>query len=147
MSARETTRAATRAARARRAPVAAAVAVAAGWAAPALACPVCYGEASGGVIDGTKLSVAFLGGLVYLLLFGGVGMAVMVRRRALRTMDPRHGLRLIDGMAPDGMGEDGMDEEQAAVDDTAANDTAVDNTAVDNTAGPHPAAPEETSER
>lgn len=137
MNTRETTSAATRAPRARRAPAAAALALAAGWAAPALACPVCYGEASGGVIDGTKLSVAFLGGLVYLLLFGGVGMAVMVRRRALRTMDPRHGLRLIDGMADDGMGHDY----------TAVDDAAVDHTAVDNTAGPHPAAPEETSER
>ena len=73
----------------------AAAALAAAWAAPALACPVCYGEASGGVIDGTKLSVAFLGGLVYLLLFGGVGMAVLVRRRAVRLSDPHHGLRLV----------------------------------------------------
>lgn len=117
--------------RGRTAGAAAALALVAGWAAPALACPVCYGEASGGVIDGTKMSVAFLGGLVYLLLFGGVGMAVMVRRRALKTMDPRHGLRLIDGAADDGMDWD----------------TAVDYTAEDNPAGPHPAAPEETNER
>jgi hypothetical protein len=61
--------------------------VAAAWAAPALACPVCYGDASDPVLDGTKISIAFLGSLVYLLLFGGVGMAVVVRRRALRTMD------------------------------------------------------------
>lgn len=105
----------------------AALALAAGWAAPALACPVCYGEASGGVIDGTKMSVAFLGGLLYLLLFGGMGMALMVRRRALRTMDPRHGLRLIEGSA-----EAGMEHED---------------TSRENTARPDPAAPEETSER
>ena len=117
--------------------LAAALALAAAWAAPALACPVCYGEASGGVIDGTKISVAFLGGLVYLLLFGGAGMAVMVRRRALKTMDPRHGLRLIGGVA-----NDGMDRDEMAVDDRA-----VDDSAVDNPAGPHPAAPEETNER
>lgn len=133
MSERETATA--RAARARRGGVVAALALAAGWAAPALACPVCYGEASGGVMDGAKMSVAFLGGLVYLLLFGGAGMAVMVRRRALRAMDPRQGLRLIDGMAEDGMAEDGMDGDDT-VDD-----------AMDRPAGPHPAAPEETSER
>lgn len=126
--------------RGRTAGLAAALALAAGWAAPALACPVCYGEASGGVIDGTKISVAFLGGLVYLLLFGGAGMAVMVRRRALKTMDPRHGLRLIDGAA-----DGGMDRDETAFEGTAVDDTG--NTAVDNTAGPHPAAPEETDER
>jgi hypothetical protein len=104
-----------------------ALALAAAWAAPALACPVCYGEASGPVIGATQLSVAFLGGLVYLLLFGGIGMAVMVRRRAVRTMDPRHGLRLIEGSV-----EDGMENED---------------TGRDNTARPGPAAPEETSER
>jgi hypothetical protein len=106
---------------------AAALALATGSAAPALACPVCYGEASGGVIDGTKMSVAFLGGLVYLLLFGGAGMMLVVRRRALRTMDPRHGLRLIEGSAGDGMEHE--------------------DTGRDNTARPDRAAPEETSER
>lgn len=77
--------------------VVAALALAAFVALPALACPVCYGEAEGGMIDGTKLSVAFLGGLVYLVLFGGVGMVVLVRRRALRANDPRHGLHLVPG--------------------------------------------------
>lgn len=71
------------------------LALAALWALPALACPVCYGEAEGGVIDGAKLSIAFLGGLVYLVLFGGVGMVVLVRRRALQANDPRHGLHLV----------------------------------------------------
>lgn len=77
--------------------------VAALWTLPALACPVCYGEAEGGMIDGTQLSIAFLGGLVYLVLFGGVGMVVLVRRRALRANDPRHGLHLVHGAG----GEDG----------------------------------------
>lgn len=62
-------------------------------AAPAAACPVCYGEASGSVIDATKLSVAFLGGLVYLVLFAGVGMVFMVRRRALKLSPPTVELR------------------------------------------------------
>jgi hypothetical protein len=74
-----------------------ALALAALWALPALACPVCYGEAEGGVIDGTRMSVAFLGGLVYLVLFGGVGMVLVARRRALRSGDPRHGLHLVAG--------------------------------------------------
>lgn len=115
----------------------AALALAAAWAAPALACPVCYGDASDPVLDGTKISIAFLGSLVYLLLFGGVGMAVVVRRRALRTMDPRHGLRLIEGDAEGGSpGEGG----------TAVGNTAGE-TERDDSGRPRPAAPQETSER
>lgn len=108
----------------------AALALAAAWAAPAFACPVCYGDASDPVLDGTKISIAFLGSLVYLLLFGGVGMAVMVRRRALKTMDPRHGLRLIEGSA-DGAADGGGDG----------------GTERDDSVRPRPAAPQETSER
>jgi hypothetical protein len=117
--------------RARRGGLAAALALAAGWAAPALACPVCYGEASGPVIGATQLSVAFLGGLVYLLLFGGFGMAIVVRRRALKTMDPRHGLRLIEG---------------GAVEDGAV-DGAEGGIEREDVGRPEAAAPEETSER
>lgn len=51
---------------------------------PAAACPVCYGEADGEMIQGTKWSVAFLGGLVYLVMGGGVGLVVAQRRRVLR---------------------------------------------------------------
>jgi hypothetical protein len=69
--------------------LAVALVLAAAWAMPAGACPVCYGEASGSLIDGTKLSVAFLGALVYLVLFGGVGMVFMARRRALGKGDPQ----------------------------------------------------------
>lgn len=90
-----------------------ALATAALWALPALACPVCYGEAEGGVIDGTKMSVAFLGGLVYLVLFGGVGMVLVARRRALRSSDPRHGIHLVPGAD----GDDG-----AAADDPTSPD-------------------------
>lgn len=120
----------TRDARAARGAPLAALALAAAWAAPALACPVCYGDASDPVLDGTKISIAFLGSLVYLLLFGGVGMAVMVRRRALKTMDPRHGLRLIEGSA-DGAADGGADG----------------GTERDDSGRPEPAAPQETSER
>lgn len=64
----------------------------------ASACPVCYGEADGSMIDGAKLSVAFLGALVYGVLGGGAALVVAARRRAGRlgaTADPRHGMRLV----------------------------------------------------
>ncbi len=51
---------------------------------PALACPVCYGNAEGQMIDGAKASVAFMGVLVYALMGGGVAMVVVTRRRAAR---------------------------------------------------------------
>ena len=63
--------------------------------AEALGCPVCYGEAAGSVIDGTKWSVAFLGGLVYMLFLGAGGVVFALRRRVARSQDPRHGLRLV----------------------------------------------------
>jgi hypothetical protein len=68
---------------------------------PAAACPVCFGEAEGEVIEGTQWSVAFLGALVYGLL-GGAGALVLVQRRRLRRQseqaaDPHHGLRLVPG--------------------------------------------------
>lgn len=65
-----------------------------GAAGNASACPVCYGDAAGSVIDGAKLSVAFLGALVYGVLGGGVALVVAVRRRAAKD-DPRHRLRLV----------------------------------------------------
>jgi hypothetical protein len=50
-----------------------------------LACSVCWGNVQDPVVEGTKLSIVFLLGLTYLLLGGGVGMVLMVRRRALRS--------------------------------------------------------------
>ncbi len=50
-----------------------------------LACSVCWGAAGGPVIHGTKLSIVFLLGLTYLVLGGGVGMVLLVRRRARGT--------------------------------------------------------------
>ena len=68
---------------------------------PAAACPVCFGEAEGEVIAGTRWSVAFLGALVYGLL-GGAGALVLVQRRrvrrdAERSADPHRGLHLVPG--------------------------------------------------
>jgi len=65
------------------------------WARPALACPVCYGEADNAVIDGAKLSVIFMGALVYVLIGGGIALAVIVHRRAVKNLDPHRGLRLM----------------------------------------------------
>ena len=50
-----------------------------------LACSVCWGAAQDPVVQGTKLSIVFLLGLTYLLLGGGVGMVLLLRRRALRA--------------------------------------------------------------
>ncbi|HEV8238090.1 MAG TPA: hypothetical protein VGS57_01835 [Thermoanaerobaculia bacterium] len=50
-----------------------------------LACSVCWGAAQDPVVHGTKLSIVFLLGLTYLLLGGGVGMVLIVRRKALRA--------------------------------------------------------------
>lgn len=64
-------------------------------AAPAHACPVCYGEADNSVIDGAKLSVLFLGALVYLVIGGGVGVVFALRRRVRKNLDSRRGLHLV----------------------------------------------------
>ena len=53
-----------------------------------LACSVCWGAAQDPVVHGTKLSIVFLLGLTYLLLGGGVGMVLMVRRRHLKNTLP-----------------------------------------------------------
>lgn len=50
-----------------------------------LACSVCWGAAQDPVVEGTKLSIVFLLGLTYLLLGGGVGLVLVVRRKALRA--------------------------------------------------------------
>jgi len=50
-----------------------------------LACSVCWGAAQDPVVEGTKLSIVFLLGLTYLLLGGGVGMVLLLRRKALRA--------------------------------------------------------------
>ena len=51
-----------------------------------LACSVCWGAAQDPVVHGTKVSIVFLLLLTYLLLGGGVGMFVVIRRKALRTV-------------------------------------------------------------
>lgn len=53
----------------------------------ASACPVCYGAAEGEVIEGAKLSVIFMGALVYAVMGGGVAMVVVARRRAASSSE------------------------------------------------------------
>jgi hypothetical protein len=55
-----------------------------------LACSVCWGAAQDPVVHGTKLSIVFLLGLTYALLGGGVGMVVLLRRKALRAAGAPH---------------------------------------------------------
>lgn len=66
----------------------------------ASACPVCYGQAEGKVIDGAKLSVFFMGGLVYTVMGGGVALAFVAARRARRDLEEgedadRHHLQIV----------------------------------------------------
>ena len=64
----------------------------------AWACPVCYGEAEGGVVDGARMAIVFMAVLVYALIGGGIGMVIALRRRARRLQkerDPRRGLHLV----------------------------------------------------
>ena len=55
-----------------------------------LACSVCWGATQDPVVHGTKVSIVFLLLLTYLLLGGGIGMFVAVRRKALRSARPAH---------------------------------------------------------
>lgn len=65
-------------------------------AAPAWACPVCFGETEDQVVDGVRWSMVFLGALVYLVIGGGAAMVLVLRRRARRLQDPHRGLYLVD---------------------------------------------------
>jgi hypothetical protein len=53
-------------------------------AAPALACPVCYGAAGGPWLDGMRLAIFFMFAVTYGLLGGGIAWFVFHRRRLQR---------------------------------------------------------------
>jgi hypothetical protein len=71
------------------------------WALPpaAAACPACFGEAESPVLDGARLSVIFLGALVYGLGAAGVALVLALRRKVRRqtgaSHEDRHGLHLV----------------------------------------------------
>lgn len=63
-----------------------AVFVAATLAAPALACPVCFGDTDSPMMRGAQLSIVFLAIVTYLLITGGVVVFLVLRRRAVRRL-------------------------------------------------------------
>jgi hypothetical protein len=64
-----------------------------------LACSVCWGATQDPVVHGTKVSIVFLLLLTYLLLGGGIGMFVAVRRKALRAARGAQSVPSGDGVA------------------------------------------------
>lgn len=96
--------------RARAAAALAVAAVALAVAPEAFACPVCYGGADNSMIDGAKLSVMFMGGLVYAVIGGGVALFLGLRRRVRRLADPRHGLHVIHGANDTPLGHHDLEE-------------------------------------
>lgn len=57
------------------------------WASPASACPVCYGNAEGDMIDAAQISVLFMLGLTYVVLGGGVAAMFLIRAKKARGDD------------------------------------------------------------
>ncbi|NJL28045.1 MAG: hypothetical protein HC897_09155 [Thermoanaerobaculia bacterium] len=51
---------------------------------PVGACPVCYGDTDSPMIRGAELSILFMAILTYALIFGGVALFIVLRRRARR---------------------------------------------------------------
>lgn len=66
---------------------------------PAAACPVCFGEAESGIIDGVRWAIVFMGALVYALIGGGIALVIALRRRVRRLQDPHRGLKLVPPLA------------------------------------------------
>jgi hypothetical protein len=60
-----------------------------GWLAgssAAHACSVCFGPSDDPMIEGTKLAIAFMLGMTYVVVGGGIALAVLHRRRCRRLM-------------------------------------------------------------
>ncbi len=56
-------------------------------AAPAMGCPVCFGESDSPMAQGVNLSILFMAGLTYLTIGGGLAAVVVLRRRQLRRAE------------------------------------------------------------
>ena len=55
--------------------------------APALACPSCYGEAEGPMIDAARLGIGLLLGITLLIQGGFVAFFLYLRRQARKARD------------------------------------------------------------
>lgn len=53
-------------------------------AAPSAACPVCYGDTDAPMVKAAGLSIVFMAIFTYALIFGGVALFIVLRRRARR---------------------------------------------------------------
>lgn len=53
-------------------------------AAPAAACPVCYGDTDSPMVEAAGLSIVFMAIFTYTLIFSGVALFLVLRRRARR---------------------------------------------------------------
>jgi hypothetical protein len=53
------------------------------WGATSLGCPVCFGESDAPIVKGVQMSVLFMIGITYSLMFSGVAAVIVLRRRAL----------------------------------------------------------------
>ncbi len=56
-------------------------------AAPAMGCPVCFGESDSPIAQGANLSILFMACLTYLTIGGGLAAVVVLRRRQLRRAE------------------------------------------------------------
>lgn len=58
------------------------------WGATAWGCPVCFGESDAPIVKGVEMSVLFMIGITYSLMFGGAATFFVMRRRALQGVQP-----------------------------------------------------------
>ena len=59
--------------------------LACGFASPAEACSVCFGETESPMARGAEMSILFMAVLTYLVIFGGAAFFVALRIRARRA--------------------------------------------------------------
>ena len=62
------------------------VLLAATWAMPSLACPVCFGDSDSPMAKAVNLSVVFMVIVTYVLILGGVATVIALRLKARRKM-------------------------------------------------------------
>ena len=60
-------------------------------ASPSLACAVCFGAADDPMVGAVRGSILFLLGLTYVVIGGGVALAIVLRRHRSRSKEGAHG--------------------------------------------------------